>query len=224
MKDAELPRVIINYKAYDEALGEKGIKLSKEAKEVELKLNVKIAVMPLLLDLRQNSLIIDSYAQTLENLKSGAFTGHITLNQVLGAKAKGVVLNHSEKRLSFEVIKKTAKLAKENGLIVIVCAENAEEAKKIDEINEIDAIALEPKELIGSGRAVSKEKPEEIIKALELIKKPLYVGAGITNKEDVEKSIELGAYGILVASAIVKAENRKEKIEELATPFKSRKP
>ncbi len=216
-----LPKVIINYKTYDEALGEKGLELSRIAKEVEKTYNVKISVMPLFVDLRANSEVISVYAQTLEKIESGAHTGHITLNQIIDAGAEGVVLNHSEKRIPIEEIKEISRMAKANGLEVIVCAENAEEASRIDEIKEVDAIALEPRELIGSGRAVSKEKPEEIVNALELIKKPLYVGAGITSKEDVGKSIELGAYGILVASAIVKAEDRKAKVEELASPFKN---
>ncbi len=216
-----LPRLIINYKTYDEGLGENSLRISRAAKEIKDIYSVDIAVMPSFVDLRENAKIIKVYSQTLEPIKSGSNTGHITLNQILDVKAKGVVLNHSEKRISLEEIIKTSEMAKENALDVIVCVENWKEAKEIDKIESIDAIALEPKELIGSGRAVSKEKPEEIEKALSVVKKPLYVGAGITNKEDVEKSIELGSYGVLVASSIVKAKDVKEKIKEIASPFAS---
>ena len=215
----ELPRLLINYKAYDEAIGEKSLKISKAAKRVQERIGVKIAVMPMLVDLKENSRIIECYSQGVESIREGAFTGHITINQIKEGKAKGVVLNHSEKRIGFEEIKKTAKMLKEEGLKVIVCCENSREAKKLT-VLEVDGIALEPKELIGTGRAISKEKPEEVVRALEVVDKPLYIGAGIVSKEDVEKGLKLGAYGILVASAVVKAREKEKKIEELTLPFK----
>ncbi len=46
------------------------------------------------------------------------------------------------------------------------------------------------------------------------------VGAGISNKEDVKKALELGAEGVLLASAVTKAQNFYEKIKELAEGFK----
>jgi len=52
-----------------------------------------------------------------------------------------------------------------------------------------DYIAIEPPELIGSGKAVSKEKPELIAKAAKAVKNTntkLLCGAGIVSGEDVE--------------------------------------
>jgi len=40
-------------------------------------------------------------------------------------------------------------------------------------------------------------------------------GAGISNKEDVEAAKKLGVKGVLVASAIVKAENQREALLNL---------
>jgi triosephosphate isomerase len=45
------------------------------------------------------------------------------------------------------------------------------------------------------------------------------VGAGIKEAEDVRVSLKLGSVGIAVASGIVKAENPKEKVMELARAF-----
>jgi triosephosphate isomerase len=45
-------------------------------------------------------------------------------------------------------------------------------------------------------------------------------GAGITNKEDVKKALELGTVGVLVASGIVKAENPKKVLIEFAESIK----
>jgi triosephosphate isomerase len=45
-------------------------------------------------------------------------------------------------------------------------------------------------------------------------------GAGITDKGDVTKAMELGSQGILVASGIVKATSWEKKITELASGMK----
>jgi triosephosphate isomerase len=85
-----------------------------------------------------------------------------------------------------------------------------------------DFIAIEPPELIGSGRAVSKENPAIITKSIEAAgqRSKVICGAGITDKADVKEAIKLGSRGILVASSIVKAGSWFEKITELASGMK----
>ena len=102
----------------------------------------------------------------------------------------------------------------------VVCVKNVAEVKKYVRLNP-DYIAIEPPELIGSGKAVSKERPGLITNAVIAVKKAknkttLLCGAGIVSGEDVAKSIELGSTGILVASGIIKAKNWKKIIEEFA--------
>ena len=105
-------------------------------------------------------------------------------------------------------------------MISIVCVKDVSEAKKYSKLNP-DYVAIEPPELIGSGKAVSKEKPDLIIKAASAIKTVnnktnLLCGAGIVSGEDVSAAISLGSKGILVASGIVKAKNWDKIIEEFA--------
>ena len=105
-------------------------------------------------------------------------------------------------------------------MISVVCVKDVAEAKKYARLAP-DYIAIEPPELIGSGRAVSKEKPELVTKAASGVKSAknktkLLCGAGIVSGEDVGKAIELGSKGILVASGIIKAKNWKKIIEEFA--------
>lgn len=83
-----------------------------------------------------------------------------------------------------------------------------------------------PPELIGTGKAVSKERPEVISRTVELvsrISKGVHVitgGAGIESGSDVSAALSLGGtQGVLVASAIVKARNWRDKITELALPL-----
>jgi triosephosphate isomerase len=105
-------------------------------------------------------------------------------------------------------------------MISVVCVKDVNEAKKYAKLNP-DYIAIEPPELIGTGKAVSKEKPEVITKSVIAVKEAknstkLLCGAGIVSGEDVAKAIQLGAKGILVASGIVKAKNWNDIIEEFA--------
>ena len=106
------------------------------------------------------------------------------------------------------LVKKTADL----GLLSCVCADTPEKSKQVARLLP-NFVAFEPPELIGTGISVSKAKPELLKKSVEAIQEggggkvvPL-CGAGISTPEDVKKAFELGARGILVASAIVKAED-----------------
>ena len=83
-------------------------------------------------------------------------------------------------------------------------------------------MAIEPPELIGSGKAVSKENPAIITKSIEAAggRTKVICGAGITDKSDIKAAIKLGSRGILVASSVVKAESWTDKIAELASGMK----
>ena len=105
-------------------------------------------------------------------------------------------------------------------MISILCVKDVAESKKYVKFNP-DYIAIEPPELIGSGKAISTERPELITKAATVInnsknKTKLLCGAGIVSGEDVSKAVELGSKGILVASGIVKAKNWEKIISEFA--------
>ena len=124
---------------------------------------------------------------------------------------KGSLINHSEHRISSKEIEKLVSKLKELKMTSILCVKDVAEVKKYVKLNP-DYIAIEPPELIGSGKAVSKEKPDLISKAAEAVKNAknntkLLCGAGIVSGEDVSKAIELGSKGILVASGIVKSKN-----------------
>ena len=105
-------------------------------------------------------------------------------------------------------------------MISILCVKDVAEARRYAKINP-DYIAIEPPELIGSGKAVSTEKPELITKAAVAVKSArnktkLLCGAGIVSGEDVSKAVELGSKGILVASGIVKSKNWDKIMSEFA--------
>jgi triosephosphate isomerase len=105
----------------------------------------------------------------------------------------------------------------------VVCARTSIEAAELVKLSP-SFIAIEPPELIGSGRAVSKETPKTILDCVNLVSEyskstEVICGAGIVDKSDVRSALNLGAKGILVASGIIKATCWYEKILELGSGF-----
>ena len=212
---------IINCKNYEEISGDKIKKFIKIAEQVSKKYKIKIAISPPqhLIGLVTNS-SIPILAQHVDDSKIGSTTGHIIPELLKKSKVKGSLINHSEHRISSKEIEKLVLKLKELKMISIVCVKDVAEVKKYLKINP-DFIAIEPPELIGSGKAISTEKPDLIQKAARIVndsknKTKLLCGAGIVSGEDVAKSIELGSKGILVASGIIKAKNWNKIISEFA--------
>ncbi len=212
---------VINCKNYEEISGDKIIKFVKTAERISKKYKVKIAISPPqhLIGLVSNS-SIPILAQHIDDSKVGSTTGFIIPELLKKSKVKGSLINHSEHRISPKEIEKLVLKLKELKMISILCVKNVAEVKKYVNLNP-DYIAIEPPELIGSGKAVSKEKPELIAKAASIVndsknKTKLLCGAGIVSGEDVAKAVELGSEGILVASGIIKAKNWNKVISEFA--------
>ena len=212
---------VINCKNYEEISGDKIIKFVKTAEKISKKYKVKVAISPPqhLVGLVANS-SIPIFAQHIDDSKIGSTTGFIIPELLKKSKVKGSVINHSEHRISSKEIEKLVSKLKELKMTSILCVKDVAEVKKYVKLNP-DYIAIEPPELIGSGKAVSKEKPDLISKAAEAVKNAknntkLLCGAGIVSGEDVSKAIELGSKGILVASGIVKSKNWNSIMSEFA--------
>ena len=212
---------IINCKNYEEIAGDKIIEFVNIVEKISKKYKIKIAVAPPqhLIGLVSNS-SIPILAQHVDNSKIGSTTGFIIPELLKKSKVSGSLINHSEHRISEKEITELVLRLRELKMISVVCVKDVAEAKKYAKLNP-DYIAIEPPELIGSGKAVSKERPELITKAANAVngannKTKLLCGAGIVSGQDVSKAIELGSKGILVASGIIKAKNWTKVIEEFS--------
>lgn len=212
---------VINCKNYEEISGDKIIKFVKIAEKVSKKYKVKIAIAPPqhLIALVANS-SIPILAQHIDDSKVGSTTGFVIPELLKKSKVSGSLINHSEHRISSKEIVKLVSKLKKLKMISVLCVKNVSEARKYAKLNP-NYIAIEPPELIGSGKAVSKEKPGLIIKAADAVKSAknntkLLCGAGIVSGEDVAKAAELGSKGILVASGIIKAKDWNKVITEFA--------
>ena len=216
---------IINCKNYEEIAGDKIIEFVKIAEKISKKYKIKIAVAPpqhLVGLVSKSSIPILSQHVDVSNI--GSTTGFIVPELLKKSGVSGSLINHSEHRISSKDIAYLVSKLRGLKMISILCVKDVAEAKKYSKLNP-DYIAIEPPELIGSGKAVSKEKPDLIIRAVNAVKNTgsktkLLCGAGIVSGEDVLKASELGSQGILVASGIIKAKSWTNMISEFAKALK----
>ena len=214
---------IINFKNYEEVSSDKAIKLAKAAERIASRLKVEIIVAPPQpsLALIAKSVKIPVICQHIDDQNVGSTTGFFVPEIAKSYGAVGSLINHSEHRIEIKSIASLVERLRKLGMTSIVCAREPGEVMEISTFKP-DFIAIEPPELIGSGRAVSKENPAIITNSIRAAESRSQVicGAGITDKEDVSKAMELGSNGILVASGIIKAKSWDDKIAELTSGMK----
>jgi len=205
------PFILINFKTYLESTGKRAVELSKKMEAVASNMDVKVGVAPQFCDIEQvaSQVQIPVFSQHVDPVTPGAFTGHVLAESVRAAGASGTIINHSERNIRLLEIENAIERAREVGLTTVTCAGTAKLAAAVA-LAEPDMVAIEPPELIGSGRAVSKERPEIVSESVKRIrsvnpKVGILCGAGITTGEDVYAALKLGAEGVLVASGVVKA-------------------
>jgi len=215
--------LIINFKNYGEVSGEGAVKLARAAQAVAKKLKVEIVLAPPqpALALVAKSVKVSVICQHVDNEKMGSSTGYLVPEVAKSYGASGSLINHSEHRIEMKQIAGLVERLRGLRMTSIVCAREPWEVMEISAFQP-DFIAIEPPELIGSGRAVSTENPVIITKSIEAAgsRSKVICGAGITGRGDVAKAMELGSRGVLVASGIIKASSWAGKIAELAAGMK----
>lgn len=223
------PILILNFKNYLDVAGRASIELAKAAQQVSKSLDgrIKIVACPPqpALSLVKENVDIPVFAQHVDNAKEGSTTGYFIPEMAKSFGAQGSLINHSEHRIDRpETIQNLVDNLRKLQMISVVCARSAAEVADIARFKP-DYIAIEPPELIGSGKAVSKENPAIVTDSIEAAAKVTQVvkvicGAGITDAADVRSALKLGAKGILVASGVIKATSWVDKISELASGYK----
>lgn len=220
--------IIVNFKAYLEATGSRAVALAKEAEKVTRETGISTAVAPQYADIAAvaKAVEIPVFAQHIDPVKPGGFTGHVLAESVKEAGADGTLINHSERQLKLADIDEAIRIAKEKRLVSCVCANNPNISKAVAALQP-DIMAVEPPELIGTGIPVSKAKPEVVSDTVKLVREinskvTILCGAGISHGEDVVAALKLGTQGVLVASGIVKAKNPYKVMREFAEAAKKR--
>lgn len=214
----DTPIIIVNYKTYPQSVGRKGLELTQL---IESKAEKNWAICPQPMDVRMNiqESNIPVLAQHIDAVEPGSHTGHQLVDTMVDSGVTGTLINHSERRLKLSDIEKVVSLCKEHDLDTIVCANNPEVAGSAAAMDP-DFVAYEPPELIGGDISVSSAKPEVVEEAVEKVKEvnedvEVLCGAGVKDGDDVEKAIELGTKGVLLASGLVKADDKIGVIRDL---------
>lgn len=218
-----LPLFITNFKAYEQSVGLNAIKLAKIHEKIahETGANLAIAVSSVDVYRITKEVSIPVFAQHVDPIDYGSFTGHILPQAIKKAGAVGTLLNHSERRINPERLANTISCAQKASLIRVVCAETPEEIEKFASFDP-DFLAFEPPELIGStDKSVASETPTSIADSVQAARGiPVMVGAGINSAKDIEVALKLGARGFLVATAVAKSLDPEKRLREFVSALK----
>jgi len=218
-------KIFINFKTYSQATGENAVKLAKICEGIgSLGGSGRVEIIPVVqaVDLFRitTEVKIPVWVQHLDPQLPGPFTGWENLEAIIEAGAAGTLLNHSEHQVSPGTIKQTLARIRNSKLKirnfqVMVCCKTLGQMERLVKLKP-DFIAYEISELIASNTSITDSNPKAIQHAVEICKGiPLIVGAGIHKAEDLVKAKKFGAKGVLISSAVVLAENPKNKLLEL---------
>jgi triosephosphate isomerase (TIM) len=217
--------LVINLKNYGEISGDNSTKIVQDAQKASMLNQTDIIIAPPPSSIFALSKIkIPIISQHVDDVPVGATTGFIVPEIVKSYGALGSIISHSEHKIEHTQIKNLVKRLRELEMVSIVCATDLDEVNAVSRFSP-DFLAIEPPELIGKGVAVSKANPSIIKDSVRVAKRNssavrVLCGAGIVDKYDVEKALELGAEGILIASGIVKSSSWYNKILELSSVLK----
>jgi triosephosphate isomerase len=210
------PVFVVNTKAYERSYGEALVALARDLSDAAHVKSVRCILCVPASEIRSVRTLelpnLEVYAQHVDAVPAGSYTGHVTPAMLLAAGAQGTLLNHSERRV--EDVAAHVSAANAAGLKVVLCAQDTQEIQVFRNYV-VEFLAVEPPELIGGDVSVSTGRPELIAASAKHAPTNLLVGAGVKNRSDVVKSVELGARGVLVASGIVKHAKPKEAFLEL---------
>lgn len=215
------PLIVLNFKTYAESMGENAVRMAKYCEEVSEESGIEIIAVPQTPDIFRvaESVNVPVYAQHIDSVGAGGYTGHIIADCVKSSGAQGCLINHSEHRMLLADVDMAIQSAKNAGLKTIVCTNNIAVTSAAAVLSP-EYVAIEPPALIGSGIPVSKADPDIVIGSVNAVKKVnpnvrVLCGAGISTGEDVAAALELGTHGVLLASGVIKAKDQKAALIDL---------
>ncbi|MFP4402263.1 MAG: triose-phosphate isomerase [Candidatus Nanoarchaeia archaeon] len=220
---------IINLKAYEEVFNinlEKFMKEFNNCVELAQELNVHLCVCVNSYDLKdavKMSKGVEIFSQHIDPVEFGKQTGHFPTIAAMRLGAVGTLISHSEHYLSLQETLKRVEYAQSYYINTCVCVRDIQRVEELKQHNIKGLVAFEPPELIGGDISVTTANPHIITQVEEITQNSnlsLLVGAGVKTKEDVEKALELGANGILVASGVVKSSNVEKEVKNLLEGFR----
>lgn len=210
----------LSLKTYEKLTGKGALGLTLMAQKVSQQTQVPIRCCVQACDVFQVSQAVEDevWVQHADPIDPGRHFGWTSPYSLKKAGASGVVLNHSEKPINKETIKKTLEKCHQYDLKVMVVCDSPELAKNVD-LWDPDYISYEEYSLIAGEKAMIDERFDAIKELASQIKAPLVIGGSIETQAHVKKTLKAGGQGVFVASAVVKAKDPEKKLKELATGF-----
>jgi triosephosphate isomerase len=223
------PLLLLNLKAYPNCLGPGAERIGRILARRGAAASVPVALAAAAPDLGllARRLRLPILAQHVDPDPAGAHTGAIVAESLVSAGVRGSLVNHSEHPVPDAVAAAAVARLREVGLPAVVCAPNVAAARRLARLRP-PYLAVEPPELIGGNRSVSTARPEVIRDTVDAVRRvsPLtrvLCGAGVHDREDVRRALELGSEGILVASAVTRAEDPDAAVRELLQGYPTRR-
>ena len=165
--------LVVNYKNYQISM-EQMLDIAKGACVMAERYKIHIALAPpthLLTALQAVINMAQPDGEPLQNVavisqhvdihKPGSSTGFVVPEVLADSGIRGSLINHSEHRLDPLHIEEAVSRLRDLGMISIVCTQDVRESGAYAALDP-DYIAIEPPELIGTGRSVSTHEPRLI--------------------------------------------------------------
>jgi triosephosphate isomerase len=189
--------------------GDKVLELAKAAEAASLKYDIDVMFVAPYTEIRRVAetcpgLIV--MAPYMDTLRPGRGMADVLPEAVKAAGAKGVLMNHCERPMSLQAIKKTIDRANELGLLSFACADSIAEAQAMAQLRP-DIINPEPTELIGSGTPSGMDYVEQTTRLIKAVYPDIIVeqAAGVSSGAQVYDFIFAGAEATGMASGIFNA-------------------
>lgn len=213
----QAPFFEVGPKAY--LYGRDALELARVAEDASMESGVSVIYTPQLTDLAlisQNIRHLYLCAQHMDSLRPGKGQGSILPEAIRAAGARCVMLNHAERPVTVAALRATIDRAREVGLLSVVCADSIVEAQAVAAMSP-DILVVEPSELIGTGITSDEQLISASTKAVKAVNPEIQVlqGAGISNADDVYRTIFAGADATGSSSAICKAPDPASMLREM---------
>ncbi len=217
------PAIVVNFKAYDVLNAQGDLAFARLCEGVAEETGVSIAVAPQTVALVAvaGAVRIPVLAQHTDPVGAGSRTGRVTPDAVKAAGAAGTLTNHSEYKVAHSDVARVVERCHRLDLETIACADDLDEVKAMAALHPT-FVAIEPPELIGGAVSVTSAEPEIVAGAVDVVEAVdpdvmVLCGAGVKTRDDVDRALELGSKGVLLASGVIKAPDPRAALHDLAS-------
>lgn len=199
--------------------GDDVLKLAQAADCMAMRYDVDVLFTAPFTEIRRISEMVERVivlAPHMDAIHPGRGIASILPEGIKAAGAGGVMLNHCEMPLSYEVLRRTMKRAEELELLTVVCTASLEEARAVSSLSP-DVIVVELPELVGTGIGATSESIMEIVTAVRDVNPEVLIltAAGVTGSSDVYKNIYAGADATGASSGIMCAKKPIKIMDEM---------